>query len=68
MNKPKFFALIDGLDGLDDRGIIAPLEARTQEALNLECEKLQDATGKSLTVFDRRNLRRIAKEIEKALS
>lgn len=66
MNKPKFFALIDDLD--NDRGIIVPLEAQTQEELNAECEELQDEIGASPIVFDRRNLRRIAKEIEKALS
>ena len=66
MSKPKFFALIDDLD--NDRGTIVPLESQTQEELDVECEELHEAIGSPPLVFDRRNLRRIAKEIEKALS
>lgn len=64
MSKPKFFALID----VDGRGTIVPLESQDTYELDEETG-LMEAEGTVISaLFDRRNLRRIAKEIEKALS
>lgn len=64
MKQAKFFILTTNNDGVSH---IVSLSAQTDDELETECAEIESSIAID-AFFDRRNLRRIAKEIDNALS